>query len=63
MIASEVNRLHKILNDSGIRLSLVFSNLQSVSAWGVIDSIINQDPISVIITKLKVEVVIKLKIL
>lgn len=37
MIASEVNRLHKILDDSGIRLGVIFSDLQGISAKAVID--------------------------
>lgn len=52
-IASEVNRMHKVLNDAGIRLSLVFSDLQSVSAYAVIDALISGEPLSLIADKLK----------
>lgn len=53
MMASEVNRMHKILNDAGIRLSLVFSDIQSISAMGVIDGLIAGEPMSDLTRKLK----------
>lgn len=53
MIASEVNRMHKILNDAGIRLSLVFSDIQCLSAMGVIESLIKAEAVSDIVAKLK----------
>jgi transposase len=53
MIASEINRMHKTLNDSGIRLSVVFSDLQGVSARAVVKSLANGDPISQIVAHLK----------
>ena len=40
MIASEINRIRKVLNDSGIRLSMVFSDIQSISARAVIEGLI-----------------------
>ena len=52
-IASEINRMHKTLNDAGIRLSMIFSNIQGVSARGVIKSLLDGDPISQIVTHLK----------
>lgn len=52
-IASEVNRMHKILNDAGIRLSLVFSDIQCVSAMLVIEDLIKGEPIEGMINKLK----------
>ena len=53
MIASEVNRLHKILDDSGIRLGVIFSDLQGVSARGIIDGLIKEEPLESLISKLK----------
>ncbi len=52
-IASEVNPMHKTLNDAGIRLGVIFSDVQGVSASGVIAALVNDEPISQIITKLK----------
>ena len=52
-IASEVNRMHKILNDGGIRLSLVFTDLQCASAQAVIKGILEDKPISDLISMLK----------
>lgn len=52
-IASEVNRLHKILSDAGIVLSLVFTNIQGVSALAIVDGIINNEPLNILVSKLK----------
>lgn len=53
MIASEVNRMHKVLDDSGIRLGVIFSDLQGLSAAGVIDGLINGESIGSLLSKLK----------
>lgn len=53
MIASEVNRLHKILDDSGIRLGMIFSDLQGVSAGGIIDGLIKGESTELLLSKLK----------
>ena len=53
MIASEVNRLHKILDDSGIRLGVIFSDLQGLSAQGIINGLIKGEPIESLLSKLK----------
>ena len=52
-IASEVNRMHKILNDGGIRLSLVFTDLQCASAQAVIKGILEDKSIADLISMLK----------
>lgn len=53
MIASEVNRLHKILDDSGIRLGIIFSDLQGLSAQAVIDGLIKGEAAATLLSKLK----------
>lgn len=53
MVASEVNRMHKTLNDARVRLSVVFSDLQGVSARAVIVSLVNGQPLPTIISHLK----------
>jgi transposase len=45
--------LHKILNDGGIRLSLVFTDLQCISAQAVIKGILEDKPIPILINMLK----------
>lgn len=52
-IASEVNRMHKILADSGIMLGLVFSDIQGVSAIAIIDGIITGESIESLVCKLR----------
>lgn len=53
MMASEVNRLHKILDDSGIRWGIIFSDIQGLSAQEVIEGLINAEPVEVLLSKLK----------
>lgn len=53
VIASEVNRMHKVLNDAGIRLSLVFTDIQCISARNVIDGLIEGKSIDVLVAMLK----------
>ena len=52
-IASEINRMHKILNDSGMRLGLVFSDIQCVSAQDIVDGLINGESVDLLVTKLR----------
>jgi transposase len=52
-IASEVNRMHKILSDAGIILSLMFSDIQSISAKAVIEGIIKGESADRLVAKLK----------
>jgi transposase len=52
-IASEVNRLHKVLDDGGIRLGVVISDLQSVSGKAIIDGLIDGEPIDKLLSYLK----------
>ena len=41
MLASERNRLHKVLDDAGVRLGNVVSDINGVTAAGIIDGLIN----------------------
>jgi transposase len=43
-LSAEKNRLHKILTDGGIRLSVVVSDLNGVSARKMIEALINKKP-------------------
>jgi len=45
MCASEVNRLHKILDDAGIKLGGVVSDINGVSARAMVSALIEQQPI------------------
>jgi transposase len=45
MLASETNRLHKILDDAGIKLGAVVSNIKGVSAKAMIEGLIQGRPI------------------
>ena len=45
MCASESNRLHKILDDGGIKLGGVVSNIKGVSARAMVGALIEQKPI------------------
>jgi len=45
MLASEKNRLHKALDDAGIRLGNVVSDIGGVSATEIIDGLIEGEPI------------------
>jgi transposase len=45
MCASEVNRLHKILDDGGIKLGGVVSDINGVSARAMVSALIAQQPI------------------
>lgn len=45
MCASEVNRLHKILDDAGIKLGGVVSDINGVSARAMVSALIAQQPI------------------
>jgi transposase len=53
VIASEVNRMHKVLSDAGVSLSLVFSDIQCISAWAVIDGLVNGESLSSLVSTLK----------
>ena len=43
IIAGEKNRLHKVLDDGGIRLGSVMSDINGVSAQAIIDGLINRE--------------------
>lgn len=43
-LASEKNRLHKVLTDSGVRLGVVVSDLHGQSARAMVKAIINGQP-------------------
>jgi transposase len=43
IIAGEKNRLHKVLDDGGIRLGSVVSDINGVSAQAIIDGLINRE--------------------
>ena len=45
MCASEINRLHKILDDGGIKLGGVVSDINGVSARAMVSALIEQKPI------------------
>lgn len=45
MRASELNRLHKILDDGGIKLGAVVSDIDGVSARAMVSALITQQPI------------------
>ena len=45
MCASEINRLHKILDDGGIKLGGVVSDINGVSARAMVGALIEQKPI------------------
>ena len=45
MRASEINRLHKVLDDGGIKLGGVVSDLNGVSARAMVNALIAQEPI------------------
>lgn len=45
MCASEINRLHKILDDGGIKLGGVVSDINGVSARAMVSALIAQQPI------------------
>jgi len=45
MYASEINRLHKILDDGGIKLGGVVSDINGVSARAMVSALIAQQPI------------------
>jgi transposase len=49
MIASETNRLHKVLDDAGIRLGGVVSDLGGVSAQAMIEGLIAGEPLAKLI--------------
>ena len=40
MLASEENRLHKVLTDAGIRLGVVVSDSHGQSAWAMVKALI-----------------------
>ena len=40
ILASEKNRLHKVLTDGGIRLSVVVSDLHGQSAWAMVKALV-----------------------
>jgi transposase len=44
-LAAEKNRLNKVLDDAGIRLGGVVTDIDGVSSQGIIDGIINQVPV------------------
>ena len=44
IIAGEKNRLHKVLDDAGIRLGAVVSDINGVSAQAIIDGLIAREP-------------------
>jgi len=52
-IASEVNRLHKILDDGGTRLGVVISDLQGVSGQAIISGLIKGEHIDKLVSYLK----------
>jgi transposase len=52
-IASEKNRLHKILDDSGIRITTILSSINGVSSQLIIEGLINGDPVEDILDRLK----------
>lgn len=53
MIASEVNRLHKILDDAGVYLGAVLTDLQGVPAQAIIEGLINGESIEDLLSYLK----------
>jgi transposase len=44
MCASEINRLHKVLDDGGIKLGGVVSDINGVSARAMVEALIEQQP-------------------
>lgn len=52
-LAGEKNRLHKLLDSIGLRLSNVVSDINGVSANAIITGIINQEPVDKLIGYLK----------
>lgn len=53
MIASEKNRLHKTLDDAGLRLGNVVSDINGVSAKAMIKGIIANESVEVLLTYVK----------
>ena len=49
MLASEKNRLHKVLADAGIRLNVLVSDLHGVSARAMIRALLDDQPIPAIL--------------
>ena len=45
MLASEKNRLHKLLDDAGIHLSNIVSDINGVSAKAIINGLIESKPL------------------
>lgn len=50
MLASEKNRLHKVLDDAGVRLGNVVSDINGVSAEEIINGLIKGEPIEKLLT-------------
>lgn len=50
MLASEKNRLHKVLDDAGVRLGNVVSDINGVGAEEIIDGLIKGEPIEQLLT-------------
>lgn len=50
--ASQTNRMHKILDDAGLRLGIIFSDLNGVSACSVIEKLIEGGSIDEIVASL-----------
>jgi len=50
MLASEKNRLHKILDDAGVRLGNVVTDINGVSATEIIDGLIDGKPVEDLLT-------------
>ncbi len=50
LLSSETNRLHKILDDAGVRLGNVVSDINGVTATEIIDGLIEGKPIDELLT-------------
>jgi transposase len=53
MLASEKNRLHKLLDDAGIHLGNVVSDINGVSAKAIINGLIESKPLEELLSKVK----------
>lgn len=51
MLASEKNRLHKVLADAGIRLNVLVSDLHGVSARAMVKALLADEPIHAIVDR------------
>lgn len=49
-LSGELNRLHKILDDAGVRLGNVVSDINGMTASDIIDGLINGEPIEKLLT-------------